>query len=591
MTLRTRLFLTSAVIAVISLGVSAAVASWTLRSQLLDRIEAELALETRLVAELLTRDRSPLGTSALDREADALGERVSARVTLIDRDGVVVGDSVEDGQALTAMENHGARPEVEQARETGSGMVMRYSTTVDEPLLYSAVSVTHPSIAFVRLALPLTAVDEQLDAVTQATVLGLLAALGGALVVAWLGSASVGRRVQAIAATAHRYAAGEAPRVSPDRSADELGVLARALDQTARELGRRVDELSNQQTRTRAILRGMVEGVLVIDETGRVQTANESVQHMLGIDGPPVGRRYVELIRHPEVTKVLASALEGEATPQQEVALNTDPPRALLAGARPFTTETERGVVLVLHDVTDFRRADKVRQDFVANVSHELRTPLTAIKGGVEALLEEATDDESRRFLDIIARNSARMERLVSDLLRLARLEAGQDPLNVESCSVPSLFGALRGELAALADQKTQRIEATVGEGADVVHADPVKLHDAVRNLIENAVHYAPEETAVEVASEDREGLLTITVSDRGPGIPDADLSRVFERFYRVDRARTRDPGGTGLGLAIVKHLVGLHGGTVSAANREGGGSVFTIALPAGEGVDQGTGE
>lgn len=580
MKLRTRLFLTSLAIAALSLGVSSVVASWTLRGQLLDRIEAQLAEETRLAAELLSgRGQLPPDVD-LDGEADTLGDLIRARVTLIDRAGAVVGDSAEDGAALAAMENHGARPEVEMARASGLGIVQRYSTTVDDTLLYSAVPVNHPAIAFVRLALPLTEVDDQLDTVTRATLLGLLAALAGALGLAWVVSSAVGRRVAVIAATARRYARGDLSPVGRDVATDELGTVARALDDTARELGRRVEELSTQQTRTRAILQGMDEGVLVVDRAGRVQVANESLQRMLEIEETPTGRPYVELVRHPEVTRLIASAVAGKDTPRQEVTLNTEPPLVLLANARSFTTESERGVALVLHDVTEFRRADRVRQDFVANVSHELRTPLTAVKGGVEALLDGAPDAESRRFLDIIARNSARMERLVSDLLRLARLDAGQEQLDLAVCSIASLFSSLEGELAPVAATKAQRILASVGAEAETVVADPTKLHGAVRNLVENALSYSPEGGTVELASAADEGTVRISVADRGPGIPDADLIRVFERFYRVDRARARDRGGTGLGLAIVKHLVGLHGGTVVAANRDGGGSVFTVELP-----------
>ena len=475
------------------------------------------------------------------------------------------------------------------ARQGGLGLVQRYSTTVNETLLYTAVPVEHPAIAFVRLALPLTAVDEQLDAVTRATVSGLLAALGGALLLAWGVSSAFNRRVAAIADNAKHYALGDLSRAGPDFGDDELGMVASALDHAAQELGGRVQELSGQQTRTNAILGGMAEGVLVIDEAGRIQIANGSVRSMLGLGGDPTGRQYVELVRHPDVTRAIAAALAGEAVPQIEVTLNTEPPKVLLASARPFTVHHERGMALVLHDVTDFRRADQIRQDFVANVSHELRTPLTAIRGAVETLLDETEVPlrDDRRFLSIIARHSARMERLVRDLLRLARLDAGQESLDLTECSVSSLFASVAGELASLVDAKKQRLATSVAEGAETVMADPVKLHDVVRNLVENAVYYTPEGSVIGLGAASDAGGARLWVADRGPGIPDRDLQRVFERFYRVDRARARNPGGTGLGLAIVKHLVGLHGGAVEAVNRDDGGAVFTVALPHGEARSQ----
>ena len=450
----------------------------------------------------------------------------------------------------------------------------------------AAALVTVALIAWSAPASP-TAAENRLESLIGALAAAFLVAVGSALSVAWVVSIRLHRRVRALTEMARHYAAGTPSPVGRDHGDDELGVMARALDQTARELARQVKDLSGQQTRVDAILGGMVEGVLVIDEQGRVQIANESVKRMLGIDGDPAGRFHVELIRHPEVTRVITAAVAGDAGPGNEVRLNTDPPKVLLANARPFAANGERGVALVLHDVTEFRRADQVRQDFVANVSHELRTPLTAIRGGVEALLDEVGADE-RRFVAIIARNSARMERLVSDLLRLARLDAGQEELALTPCFLEETFGSVAGELAPLVESKHLDVRTSVAPDAGTVLADPLKLHDAVRNLVENAVNYAPDDSAIELGAAGDDGVVRITVADRGPGIPDTDLTRIFERFYRVDVARPRDPGGTGLGLAIVKHLIGLHEGSVRAANREGGGTVFTIELPHARSSDVG---
>jgi two-component system phosphate regulon sensor histidine kinase PhoR len=236
--------------------------------------------------------------------------------------------------------------------------------------------------------------------------------------------------------------------------------------------------------------------------------------------------------------------------------------------------------VLVLHDITDLRRADQIRRDFVANVSHELRTPLTAIRGYVEALLDGATDEEeTRRFLEIIGRHSTRMERLVKDLLRLARLDARQEALERAACDVQQLFRGVVADLAPTIEAKRQHVTIDVPAQITSVSADPAKLHDIIRNLVENAVNYSPEDAEVRLAAARSNGQFTITVSDSGPGIPADDLTRVFERFYRVDKSRSR-PGGTGLGLAIVRHLVELHGGTAAAANRPEGGAIFTVTLP-----------
>jgi two-component system phosphate regulon sensor histidine kinase PhoR len=240
----------------------------------------------------------------------------------------------------------------------------------------------------------------------------------------------------------------------------------------------------------------------------------------------------------------------------------------------------------VLHDITELRRADRVRRDFVANVSHELRTPLTAVRGYVEALLDGGADAASaRRFLEIISRHTLRMERLVRDLLRLARLDAGQEPRENVACSVNALFGGVEGDLLTTIEARDVRVERDIAADAQTVHGDPAGLHDLLRNLLENAVNYSPAGGVVTMASHRSGQSVVFTVSDQGPGIPETDLSRVFERFYRVDKARSRgerDPGGTGLGLAIVKHLVELHRGRVTAANGRDRGAVFTVELPDG---------
>jgi two-component system phosphate regulon sensor histidine kinase PhoR len=298
-------------------------------------------------------------------------------------------------------------------------------------------------------------------------------------------------------------------------------------------------------------------------------------------DGVPLGRHYVESIRHPAIAELVAAALAGRTPQTLEMSPPRDGTRTIMARAAAAAAGSEHGAVLVLHDITDLRRADQIRRDFVANVSHELRTPLTAIRGYVEALSDgDVTTENSRRFLDIIERHTDRMERLVKDLLRLARLDAGQEALEIMTCDARNLINAVVTELSSALDQRQQRVDVAIGPGADALRADPAKLHDVLRNLIANAITYSPERTAIRVEMTRDGSSVTLSVSDEGPGIPEDDLSRVFERFYRVDKSRARDPGGTGLGLAIVKHLVELHTGEVRAENRPAGGARVSVTLP-----------
>jgi two-component system phosphate regulon sensor histidine kinase PhoR len=446
-----------------------------------------------------------------------------------------------------------------------------------------AVPVRHPAIAFVRLALPLTDVRNQLEPVLTATLGALALAFLGAAAIAWIFSARIGRRVRLIAGVARRYQDGDLTPPQLGFGDDELGAVARALDASVQDVGRRLTEQARDRARMEAILAGMVEGVIVVDPKARLQLVNDAARQMLKLDEVAMGRPYVETIRLPAIAELVAAVLRGRTPDVLQLSPPRDPSRTIMARAAPAAGTAAHGVILVLHDITDLRRADQIRRDFVANVSHELRTPLTAIRGYVEALLEgDAGEEESRRFLEIIARHTQRMERLVKDLLRLARLDAGQETLDLAACDTRGLAEGVVADLAPDADARGQRLEVAVAPGAEAVRADPAKLHDALRNLVANAITYSPEQAAIRIDAAPDGHQVAIAVSDEGPGIPDADLSRVFERFYRVDKSRARDPGGTGLGLAIVKHLVELHGGSVRAENRPEGGARFVLTLPRG---------
>lgn len=578
MSFRTRIFLSTLAGAAAALLVVTALMSGFERERTAARMRDDLTARARLAADLLAR-RSP--SPSFQDDARRLAGVTGTRVTLIDAAGRVVGDSDVPADALATLENHAGRPEVIAARRTGTGMHARRSQTTGVDLLYAAAAIPTGPIAVVRLARPIEGMRAVLATIWRTALIGLGAGLVAALVLSWAMSKWLSHRVRAIAGVAKRYAGGDLSRPGRGYGDDEIGQVARVLDDSVQELGRRLAESARDQAHMAAILSGMFEGVVLVDGAGRLLLANAAARDMLRMPAVPEGRRYVEIIRQPDVAAMLDVALVGETSERLELTLNRDPGRTFAARTAPVSGAEGSGAVLVLHDITALRRADQIRRDFVANVSHELRTPLTAVRGYVEALLDApASDEERRRFLEIIARHTLRMERLVKDLLRLARLDAGQEELERSTFSMESLVDGVETDLEPAMDARRMRIELTVAPGASTVEGDPGKLHDVFRNLIENAVHYGTEGSAVEIHAR-REGAdMVVGVADRGPGIPPSDLERIFERFYRVDRARTRAPGGTGLGLAIVKHLVGLHGGVVGAANRDGGGAVFTVRLP-----------
>ena len=587
MTFRTRSFVTALATAAVTLTVAMTMMSWSVRRSVGDRIERSLINEARLAAETLSH-RQPATPAELDAEADALGRLVSARITFIAEDGTVIGDSQLTTEELKAAENHKDRPEVLQARREGLGVARRYSATLDIDMLYVAVSVrneTAPMISEIRLALPLTDIRDELAALRRTALVAAAAGLGTALLLAWAASLFLSGRVRTIAEAAKRYADGDFSRPARDYGADEIGTVARVLDESIRDIGRRAEELATDRARMQAILGGMAEGVLVVNTQGHVQLANRAAQRLLRLQDESEGRHYLEIIRNPDIAAQISASLGGGEEGQS---LELPLPHGVIVTVRSASVRADRatGAVVVLHDITELRRADRVRRDFVANVSHELRTPLTAVRGYVEALLDGGSDAaSSRRFLEIISRHTMRMERLVRDLLRLARLDAGQEPRESVACSVSALFVGVEGDLLTTLEARDVRVEHEIAADAQTVHGDPAGLHDLLRNLLENAVNYSPEGGVVTMAALRSGRSVVITVSDQGPGIPETDLPRVFERFYRVDKARSRsdrDPGGTGLGLAIVRHLVELHGGRVTAANGRERGAVFTVELPDG---------
>jgi two-component system phosphate regulon sensor histidine kinase PhoR len=432
---RTKLFVASVSAAAVSLLVVATLLSYQVRERQREAIEQRLTDEARLIADLLSSG-SALDAAALDREADRLGQYSASRVTLVAADGRVVGDSTQTPEQLATLENHATRPEIVAARETGLGSSQRPSTTLNVDMLYVAARASHPIVKYVRVALPLTEIGAQLAAIRNLTLVALAVAIPAALIIAWVLSARLGLRVQEIAAVAQRHA-GDGPAGVSDYGTDELATVARVLDTTIQELQGRIGELSRDRARSAAILTGMVEGVLVVSADGRLQMVNRAAQEMLRVDQVAIGRPYLEVIRHPDISAQLATALRGEDVDTRELMLTRDPGRMFVARAGPVASTGGGGAVLVLHDVTDLRRADQIRRDFVANVSHELRTPLTAIRGYLEALRDDPADTETAaKFIDIIWRQTTRMERLVSDLLRLARLDARQEVLERATCDV-----------------------------------------------------------------------------------------------------------------------------------------------------------
>lgn len=557
-----------------------------LRRRALEREREGLLSEARLMARVvedpLLRGLTP---AALDALVDASAREVRARVTVVAPDGTVLADSSLSGDALQAVENHGHRPEVVEAIESGTGTSQRRSATVQEDMLYGAVAVRHDGrlLGVVRVALPLGGVEAQARELRGAVTVALLIAFVITALLSAALSAPLAGPLEEIMAAARQFAAGNlTARIRVNR-ADELGELARILNQSAAELTERLNENARERARTSAILVAMDDGLLAVDHRGQVVLANNSLRRILEVEDP-VGHHYLEALRQREVGEVIEAVLRTGARTSLEVELRHLRRVFSLSGVTfPGAEGMPPGAILTFHDITERRRAERVRRDFVANASHELRTPLTSIRGFVEALEDGALAEPERaeRFLGKIRTHADRMAALVEDLLELSRLESGERPPQWEEVLPLEVVEDVVASFSAFAGRRSTSLTGSGRAPAVVTDAD--RLRRIVENLVENAIKYTPEGGRVEVAAQPAaDGGAVIEVRDDGPGIAPEHLPRIFERFYRVDKARSREMGGTGLGLAIVRHLAEGMGASVRVSSEIGKGTTFTVSIPAG---------
>jgi two-component system phosphate regulon sensor histidine kinase PhoR len=538
----------------------------------------------------LARARPPAsGEAAKLREWSAWFASGGARVTIIADEGRVLAETQEDPER---MENHATRPEILAAREESRGRAVRYSNTIRREMVYLAVrhTLADGTAVFLRLGTPLAEVDEALAEMRwklwTASVVILLAAGVFALLI----SRALSDRVAELRAFAGRVAEGDFRPAPVEREGDELTDLARALNETAARLDQTMQTLREERDRSAAILRSMVEGVAVISVDEKLVFCNQAFCELVGaVAGECHGRPLVEIARVPEMLEIVRRALSGREGSSGEIVIGSVRPRNFVAVAAPVHPRGESigGAVVVLHDISELRRLERIRRDFVANVSHELRTPLTAIQGFAETLLGGALAEAetARRFLEIIREHATRMNRLTEDLLKLSLIEAGQLQMEFASVRAEDVVASCVETARVRADSKRITIATDCAPGLPAVRADAGRLREALQNLLDNAVQYTGEGGRVTIGvaraqgTEGRGEHIVFTVADTGIGIPEADQQRIFERFYRVDAARSREQGGTGLGLAIVKHIVEAHGGRIWVESEVGRGSRFHFSL------------
>jgi two-component system phosphate regulon sensor histidine kinase PhoR len=556
-----------------------------LRAWLMGRVETELLAQARVGRDLVELLPGVASDEVADQLADRLGASSAARITLVKNDGAVLGDSGLSLAEVRRVENHGHRAEIEQAKAEGHGAATRYSTSVRADMFYVAVPFQRADVrGVIRVAMPLSEVN---SAVHRLRVILLVAGLVGlalAVFISGVASHLASRPLRSLVRNARLWRSSGVSQRLPVSSDDELGRLAGSFNELVGELDQTLKNLAGERDRLETILEGMTEALLALDPDDRVTHVNRAAMELLSLSSSPVGHVLIEVLRVPALAELIERVhRERGASAESELSL----PSSRTVLARAAAVKSTRGIILVMLDITEMRRLEKVRRDFVANVSHELRTPVAVIQANAETLLDGALTHPTRgpEFLSAIMRNAQRLARLVSDLLDLSRIESGNFTLEIQPTEVASAVQRAVESIRGLAARKRLTVDSKITDEFQVL-ADSGAFDQILTNLIVNAVKYTPDEGHVEIRAArapaaDGAEAIHIDVCDDGTGIEPRHRARIFERFYRVDPGRSRDMGGTGLGLSIVKHLVVAMHGEIYVTDNPNGGSVFRVTLPA----------
>src|SRR5512143_91661 len=571
MRLATRFFLSASLLAAATvLGLTIA-ADRILRDRLELQTAEGLEREARLVSRLIPADSTAWPTIAIQ-----LGTLIGHRVTLIDSTGRVRGDTEFPADALPQLENHAHRPEVMAALATGIGESKRYSVSTDVNRMYLAIRGGPSGLSVVRVSATLAAVDAPINAIQRAIWLAGAVAIALAAVFAFVGSRYYALQLSRLTSAARAIAEERSPAF-PDSRVPEIAQHVRALRTMHDELDARFAALRREREETAALVEAMTDGVVATDARGVIRTVNAAARRLLRVAPAATLPPLAELFHDQAARALVEDIRAGRDVAERALRLGE---RHVVAAIHPLP---DGGSLLVLRDISDLRRLETVRRDFVANVSHELKTPLTAIAGYAETLVSEAAPDTPiATFAATILTHARRMQRLVEDLLDLSRIESGgwrPQPVALD------VAGAIRDAWGAFAERaRAANVELAVALGAavELLHAVPDAVRQIFTNLFDNALRYIPAPGGrVTVTAESERGRITVAVADSGSGIPPAHLSRIFERFYRVDPSRSREQGGTGLGLSIVKHLMEAHGGRVAAESTANRGTTIRLEFPA----------
>ncbi len=539
--------------------------SHRLKKTFLSHLEQSLAIQAKLIAQTIPQGKELQGW------AQHQGRLAGCRVTIIGPKGTVLADSERSAEEVSQMDNHASRPEVQAALAQGIGEALRHSTTLHEDMLYLALPLGSGS-GVVRLAMPLMDVRQRIASFQKDLLKAGAAAFFVALLVAWVTMRKISRPLRDLVAS------------MGIETQDELGHLARTYSDMAARIEEKVRDLSRERTQLGAMLSTLVESIVALDHQGRVLFLNPAAETLFDVRSAQAkDRPFLEVLRQSPLNEVFAQTLAERRPVHKEILLHSPAERVISVNALPVNYgEGQTGVLAALHDITELRKLENVRREFVANASHELKTPLTSIKGYIETLLEGAVDDpkHNRAFLQTIQEHTNNLSRLIDDVLDLSAIEAERVAYRFEPVTVKEVVDRIVKALGPMAKGKKVSLAVDLPDSLPKVRADREKLAQIMMNLMDNAIKFNKAGGRVRVSAEPNGKELRIQIEDTGRGIPSEDLPRVFERFYRGDKSHSHEVPGTGLGLAIVKHLIEAHQGTVQVRSTPGQGSVFQFTLP-----------
>jgi two-component system, OmpR family, phosphate regulon sensor histidine kinase PhoR len=576
------------IIIVVSLTAMALYTSKTLRDAGHERVVESLKIQAGIVEQLVSDRLSPERSTEIDALLKQLGRKIPTRITVALPSGLPLGDSQENP---ARMDNYSVRPEIKEALAGKTGVATRFSFTLNTNMVYVAipVMVNGRLAGIVRAGMPVGAISSTLVTTYEEIFAGGIVIVLLAAIVGFYVSQKISRPITELKTGATRFADGDLHYRLDVPNSEEIAALAEAMNAMASQLHARITTITQQRNELEAVLSGMVEAVLVIDAHENIRSVNEAAERLFQIDSSRVkGRKVQEAIRNTDLRLFVAETLSREEPLEGDIVILGDPEKFLQAHSAILRDSDGNTVsaLVVLNDVTRMKALENIRRDFVANVSHELKTPITSIKGFLETLREGALQDpeHAERFLDIIIKHTDRLTAIVDDLLSLSRIErdAEKGEIALQDKSIAEVLDAVARVCRKRAQLKNIKLESDPGESI-VAKINPTLLEQAIVNLVDNAIKYSEPGQTVLVRAEKTPAEVVIKVIDEGNGIPRDHLERIFERFYRVDKARSRKVGGTGLGLAIVKHIVSAHGGRITVESAIGRGSTFSIYLPAGE--------